>query len=386
MQRDGRHGWVAALTLVLAAACSRQSSNTPPALSDAGLTPDPGESARACVDAAPPPDMPVLALDVQGCRHAPDAGVELAVFNWVNRTGQIQSAPYGPLNQMSPGQAAQGQGESFAIGDSGQFIVPMTGSPVTWSLLGRSLRVSANSADCGESCLSNQLAGPDSFEVDTCTKACGDGSCDPGESCRGCPADCDCSALEPLLDCVSLDADGTHHVSFGYRNSAASGAGIALGPDNRLAPGADGQSQPVFFKPGEHHDVFNVTYSNLEPTWTLGGSSVTATADAPPCAQTCASCPQGTVCVGDNCVATCGDGQCDGHENCLSCVADCGCGDGVCFHGGCASLGRCGIEAECGAFDSFHAHVDCGPCADGLACVSNLCRPLCSAVPVAPRP
>jgi hypothetical protein len=389
MHRDAWGWWFGAASM-LAAACSSQSATTPPALSDGGLTTEASDAGLTIAAGGPVGTCadPAL-LDAgapefyaTGCPHAVDAGVELAVFSWANRTGQTQSVPYGSLNQVSPGAAAQGQSESFAIGATGMFAVPLAASPVTWTILGRTVTVSAGSADCAGTCVGMQLAGPDSYQVDACTTACGDGTCDKTESCQTCPADCDCTSLEPLVDCVSIDASGKRHASFGYRNTAMLGAGIAVGPQNHLAPGDDAQSQPVFFPPGEQHGVFNVTYSSAAPTWTLGSSAVTATDGAPTCPQTCTGdCGQGAVCVGATCQASCGDGWCDGEEDCNSCAADCGCGEQVCYHGGCAGLPQCGEEGpECGSIDSFGVHLDCGPCPDGLACLANnVCAPLCSA-------
>ena len=364
-------GRVIGVAWLLLVACSSKSSSTPPHIGDAGVITAPS----ACVDGA---SLTLFApvFELQGCRHAADAGVDFAVFSWANRTGQVQSVPYGPLNRVLPGLLAQGQGESFAIDARGTFRVPMTDS-VTWTILGRSLTVSADSADCGETC-SELLGGPDFAEIDSCTSACGDGTCDEGESCRDCPADCDCSALEPLLDCVSPAADGKRYASFGYRNAGLQGAGIAIGPDNQLTPGDQARKQPVFFPPGEQHHVFTVTYASAELGWLLGTSSVTATDDAPACAQSCTDCAPGIACVGDTCRASCGDGRCGGGEDCDSCPTDCTCGPNVCYHGGCATVATCGgFEVNCGAVDSFGVHLDCGACPDGLVCASNWCSPVC---------
>src|SRR5580692_11839298 len=104
MHRDAWGWWIGA-ALMLAAACGSQSANTPPALSDGGLTTettDAGGPVNTCADPALL-DAGAPEFYATGCPHAVDAGVELAVFSWENRTGQTQSVPYGSLNQVSPG-------------------------------------------------------------------------------------------------------------------------------------------------------------------------------------------------------------------------------------------------------------------------------------------
>ncbi len=381
-------GWVFRIARLAIAVCSLPalctcSSEAKPEGLDAGLAgssstePEGGPIGDQCHDEVeePPP-----AFEVAGCSHSFDGG-NYAVFGWANRSGVAQTAAYGAVNQVSPGPAAQGQSEYFEIGTSGRFIVAMTEPSVTWTVLDQAVTVSADTPDCAEICVYVQLAGPDSYEVDTCDEACGDGECDGGENCGSCASDCDCSALEPFVDCVRVEANGAKIASFGFRNAAARAGAIARGTENGFSPGELVRAQPTFFPPGETHDAFQVTYTETELTWTLGALSVTADATAPECAASCDACAEGISCVGELCRQSCGDGLCS-EGDCASCPADCACPSArdVCLpSGSCFGSPRCGIEAYCGTLDSFGSHLDCGQCPDGQTCVVNVCQPICGA-------
>jgi hypothetical protein len=304
----------------------------------------------------------------------------MAIFAWVNHTGQLQAVPYGPTNRVEPGPEAQGQPSTFLVG-SGSFAVAFDGASATWALLGRSTTVTRSSLDCGQACGYAQIMGPNWNWIDSCIHACGDGLCDEAESCRSCPADCDCSLLVPLVDCVIVLDDGKILASFGYDNRAITGSGVEIGPENQFFPGQPARGQTTYFEPGEHHSVFQVTYGEPELTWTLAGTAVTVAPDARPCSRECASCPTGTSCVDDACRRSCGDGLCD--EDCSDCPDDCGCdAPSVCIDKGCCeppSCGQDGVGLECGTKDACGVHVDCGPCPDGRACQvqDNACLPVC---------
>jgi hypothetical protein len=320
-------------------------------------------------------DAGAAAFQLDACARTVDGGTE-AVFEWTNSLPDPTTVPFGPTNQVTPGTQARGQPETFLGADTGRFVVVYTGPSVSWTLLDQSVTASLSTKTCDQECVGSGLAGPDSYYFDTCTIACGDGRCDE-ERCSSCPDDCDCASIEPILDCVSVTADGKHQASFGYRNTSPHGGGIAFGPQNAFSPGEAVRSQPAFFPPGEYHDVFAVTYEEPDLTWTLGTRSVKATPDTPACAGTCTNCAPGILCLRDKCISSCGDGYCL-EGDCLRCPADCGCTSGnICFYGPCATPPKCGFSAECGTQVQFGVHIECGPCKDGWACVSNVCRPVC---------
>jgi hypothetical protein len=319
--------------------------------------------------------IPPLSLFV--CLHDHADGYRDAVFTWTYTAPDNVTIAIGPDNMLAPGPAAQGQPEAFPAESSGRFAARLAEATLTWSIAGQSITASADSSACTDECLGSP-AGPDFAREDVCTDTCGDGLCHE-ETCGACPSDCDCSQLEPILDCVGVTPDGRRYASFGYRNSAPQGAGVALGVENHFFPGEESRAQPWSFAPGEHHDVLTVMYEGTELGWTLGQATVSVGSDAPACASSCNDCAPGVACVGDQCAASCGDGYCLG-EDCDTCPSDCACpASSVCYHGGCASPPRCGIDSECGTLVSAGLHLECGDCPDGSACVQNICRPLCAA-------
>jgi len=177
--------------LILAEACTQsRSPNLPPNTDAANADLPSADVARvdtvsgtgACLDPRQLDAGQPATFEATGCQHTMAGGRMLAVFTWTNRTGQAQTAPYGPANHVSPGSDAQGQSPWFPIGGSSRFAVPFDGSLATWFVFGQSVTVSQASPDCGSACSYFQLAGPDAFLVDTCTHACGDGVCDDVEA------------------------------------------------------------------------------------------------------------------------------------------------------------------------------------------------------------
>ena len=105
-------------------------------------------------------------FEVKGCQHTSAQGRAMAIFAWVNHTGQVQAVPYGPTNRIEPGPEAQGQPSTFVIG-SGSFAVAFDGASATWALLGRSTTVTRTSPDCGQACGYAQTMGPNRDWIDT---------------------------------------------------------------------------------------------------------------------------------------------------------------------------------------------------------------------------
>jgi hypothetical protein len=336
---------------------------------------------RACLELWQLDGGAAATFDVSGCQHSIADGRKLAVFNWANRTGRAQAAPYGPDNHVSPGPDTQGQPWSFDIGES-RFIVPFDDSPVTWTILGQSAVVTSASHECGQACGHSEMLGPHFVWIDTCIHACGDGMCDQDESCKSCPADCDCGSLVPFVDCVIPLEDGKTLASFGYVNQASAGSALEIGPDNQFLPEKPARGQPAYFDPGEQHSVFQVIYDGPAPTWMLAGKSATVPSDARLCSQECSWCTGGMRCVEDACRGACGDGVCV--EGCSTCPDDCACAPpSVCSANWCCDPPYCGRDGgglECGIKDACGGRVDCGGCPEGHACQfqNNACLPICS--------
>lgn len=93
------------------------------------------------------------------------------------------------------------------------------------------------------------------------------------------PADA-ANGLEPILDCVTYDgANNLLTAHWGYSNIN----GVQIIPaqsDNYFDPPPFFRGQPTTFEPGTYRDVFQTTFDADEQlTWTLFGSSVTASND-----------------------------------------------------------------------------------------------------------
>ena len=75
----------------------------------------------------------------------------------------------------------------------------------------------------------------------------------------------------PLVDCVTVEPDGSYDAVLGYRTSQA--ADIPYGPDNRIDPPSD---HPTTFEPGTQHAVFvlHVEPDSPPPRWALDGNQL----------------------------------------------------------------------------------------------------------------
>lgn len=215
--------------------------------------------------------------------------------------------------------------------------------------------------------------------TDLCTSICGDGTCDTGEDCSGCAADCPAFPLPSFAcgnglceagdgeDCVSCPADC---------NGVQGGK-----PANRFCCGFGGDS------PVGCGDAACTTggFSCTETPLGAGGS--TCCGDA-----VCQDPEDGTSCALDcDAQAQCGDGTCDAGESSCSCALDCGAPPtdeaGVCSDGldnDCDLAVDCS-DADCAA-DAACQAVDCSAISNKSSCNAEAsCRwdnPTKSCVPV----
>ena len=89
--------------------------------------------------------------------------------------------------------------------------------------------------------------------------------------------------ISPVLECVTLNGDGTFTAFFGYMNRTDATQVVAPGSDNRLNGAAAG-SPPSSFDIGRHVAVFSARSSgsgNL--VWKLGTRTATAGPGSSPC-------------------------------------------------------------------------------------------------------
>jgi hypothetical protein len=90
--------------------------------------------------------------------------------------------------------------------------------------------------------------------------------------------------IQPVLDCISENPDGTFIAYFGYNNPNSFIIQIDAGDQNSFHPG------PIFrtnqneaFAPGQVINSFGVLFDGNDLTWTLDGTSVTANRNSPSC-------------------------------------------------------------------------------------------------------
>jgi len=241
--------------------------------------------------------------------------------------------------------------------------------------------------DCGPCC-------PDGWCVDgencstcpqDCGMCCGDGNCESakGESCANCKMDCgtccgdgNCSAahdencLTCMEDCGQCCGDG----ECGYGENCASC------PQDCGSCCGNGECQANYGEtsctcPEDCPDNPD-SCSSCECDDSGGDCSC-----APDCGATGNCCIN--VCQGCGMCVVCGDGDCNGPENCKNCPADCGqcCGNGVCEAQ--QNESSCSCPADCPDDPDACSPCECGgsggDCQCGPACVieDNCCANAC---------
>jgi hypothetical protein len=87
--------------------------------------------------------------------------------------------------------------------------------------------------------------------------------------------------VTPILECVSVETGGAFLAHFGYDNPNSTA--IVAPFENVITPSPPGGGQPTVFQPGRVKDAFQVGSAGGAITWTLTGTTVTASADSKPC-------------------------------------------------------------------------------------------------------
>ncbi|MGY1740540.1 MULTISPECIES: hypothetical protein [unclassified Blastococcus] len=99
----------------------------------------------------------------------------------------------------------------------------------------------------------------------------------------------------PLVDCVTVHADGSWTAVFGYDDRTGATVEIPVGPANQVTPESSGQPQPTTFLPGVRHGAVQVTVPRGGgPVWHLGRDDLPARSISPGGTRAmCAPCPFG---------------------------------------------------------------------------------------------
>lgn len=93
-------------------------------------------------------------------------------------------------------------------------------------------------------------------------------------------ASCDqaIQAVQPVLECVSHNSDGSYTAHFGYHNPNPVAVATSHGLHNHLRPDLPGpEGPPSIFEPGRHEYVFSHTFRGSKAQWKLLNTSITAT-------------------------------------------------------------------------------------------------------------
>lgn len=88
-------------------------------------------------------------------------------------------------------------------------------------------------------------------------------------------------SVEPLLDCVGVNRNGTFTLVLGYDNTWGKRVHIPYGWKNEITPSRFDGTQPRDFEPGVVHGAFSVTgtFQDLRgswPRWELDGNTLDA--------------------------------------------------------------------------------------------------------------
>lgn len=95
--------------------------------------------------------------------------------------------------------------------------------------------------------------------------------------------------VNPVLDCVAQNPDGTWTAVLGYDNTSILTVTVSVTSLNKIEPGRFKSLLPTIFEPGRHQGVFSVTLRKGESaTWYLGNDTLSITADGAP------ACPPST--------------------------------------------------------------------------------------------
>ncbi len=95
-------------------------------------------------------------------------------------------------------------------------------------------------------------------------------------------------AVQPILECVADNGDGSFTAHFGYLNEGGASVTIAIGPDNKFKPAPSDRGQPTVFLPGRVENAFSAVFRGRRLVWALRGPdgrrhTAVALRDGPSC-------------------------------------------------------------------------------------------------------
>lgn len=95
-------------------------------------------------------------------------------------------------------------------------------------------------------------------------------------------------AVKPILECVSLNTNGTYTAKFGYENYNSVSVTIPLSERNKFTPTPKNRGQVIIFQPGRIINAFSVIFNENNLKWHLTGpdgiqQNVSASRNSPRC-------------------------------------------------------------------------------------------------------
>ncbi len=184
-----------------------------------------------------------------------DDGGYIAYFGYQNDNDQLVKIPVGNSNKFSPFPQYQLQPNQFEPGrQKFVFATAFSGSNLVWSIKGpdgqtRTVTASKYSTPCAS------------------------------------PLPLPIKPVTPILECVADIGSGKYEAHFGYTNPNALGVIVPISYFNQFSPSPADRGQVTTFVPGEHKNVFKVSFNGSNLKWTLGGISVTASSGSVACPE-----------------------------------------------------------------------------------------------------
>lgn len=90
--------------------------------------------------------------------------------------------------------------------------------------------------------------------------------------------------VRPVLECVSLNGDGSYTAVFGTRNDNRNTLNLPVGPRNAISPAPADRGQPTRIPAGRSVGTFTVTFpASSSIRWTLDGEDAVARANSRAC-------------------------------------------------------------------------------------------------------
>ncbi len=92
-----------------------------------------------------------------------------------------------------------------------------------------------------------------------------------------------CTPVTPILSCIDKLPGDKIKAYFGYNNLNGFDIAAPVGPYNTMSPGATDRGQPTQFFKGTVANSFSVEFTGTSLTWTVFGSSATASSTSTQC-------------------------------------------------------------------------------------------------------